>query len=122
MKDIVARSGGDAKLRLRGRGSGYVERDTKVESQEHLQLCISAPRLESYNIARRCAEDLLRQTYGEYNQWCAEKGRPDRAPEIRMSERHHNDGQGGGFGGGGGDGGGRKNNRRGGKNRKGKNQ
>lgn len=89
MKDIVARSGGDAKLRLRGKGSGFVERDTKEESREPLQLCVSCPRADSYNIAMRCTEELLRDIYGQYNAWCAERGRPDRAPEIRMTERHH---------------------------------
>lgn len=114
MKDIVAKTNGDAKLRLRGKGSGFVERDTKSESQEPLQLCISCPRPDTYAIAVKEVEDLLRATYKEYDQWCMERGRPDRAPEIRMSERHHRGGDGDdgeGVGGGGGK-------RRGGRNRK----
>lgn len=92
MKDIVARSGGDAKLRLRGKGSGFVERDTQEESHEPLQLCISCPRSEGYSIARRCAEDLLRGIYDEYDRWCADHGRSDRAPNIKVSEKvHHGD-------------------------------
>mmetsp|Transcript_163631 Transcript_163631/g.298556 ORF Transcript_163631/g.298556 Transcript_163631/m.298556 type:complete len:446 (+) Transcript_163631:62-1399(+) len=89
MKDIVARSGGDAKLRLRGEGSGFVERDTQEESHEPLQLCISCPREDGYEVARRCAEDLLRGIYEEYDRWCADRGLSDRAPQIRVSEKVH---------------------------------
>jgi len=89
MKDIVARTNGEAKLRLRGKGSGFVERDTKVESPEPLQLCVSCPRSDSYAIAIRAAEDLLREIYGLYDDWCVDTGKSDRAPEIRMAEKHH---------------------------------
>lgn len=89
MKEIVAKSGGDAKLRLRGKGSGYVERDSNHESPEPLQLCISCPTHEGYIMARRCTEELLIRVYGEYDSWCADKGRPHRSPGIHMTERHH---------------------------------
>lgn len=89
MKDIVARSGGDAKLRLRGKGSGFVERDTQEESHEPLQLCISCPREDGYEIARRSAEDLLLGIYEEYDRWCADRGLSDRAPQIKVSEKVH---------------------------------
>lgn len=89
MKDIVAKSGGEAKLRLRGKGSGYVERDTGRESPEPLQLCISCPTYEGYHVAMKCTEELLLRVYGEYDSWCADKGRPERAPRIHMTEKHH---------------------------------
>lgn len=89
MKDIVAKSGGEAKLRLRGKGSGFVERDTNAESPEPLQLCISCPTREGYMISMKEAEALLLRVYAEYDAWCQERGRPDRAPAIRMTERHH---------------------------------
>lgn len=88
MKDIVARSGGEAKLRLRGKGSGFEERDTGAESTEPLQLCVSCPSQRGYDIARRCVEDLLWRVYGDYDTWCEEQGRSERAPKIRMTERH----------------------------------
>lgn len=100
MKEIVARSGGDAKLRLRGKGSGFVERDLKVESPEPLQLCISCPTEAGYETAVRCSKELLRSVYDEYNEWCGERGSPNKAPEIHMTEKHH-DGHGAGDGGGG---------------------
>eukprot|EP00405_Crypthecodinium_cohnii_P047587 CAMPEP_0206580734 /NCGR_PEP_ID=MMETSP0325_2-20121206/33370_1 /ASSEMBLY_ACC=CAM_ASM_000347 /TAXON_ID=2866 /ORGANISM="Crypthecodinium cohnii, Strain Seligo" /LENGTH=342 /DNA_ID=CAMNT_0054086891 /DNA_START=24 /DNA_END=1050 /DNA_ORIENTATION=+ len=86
MKNIVSRSGGDAKLRLRGAGSGYNERDTHQESPEPLQLCISCPTHDGYEIARREAEALLLEVYREYDTWCADKGRPNRAPKIHYTE------------------------------------
>jgi len=89
MKEIVAKSGGDAKLRLRGKGSGFVERDTNSESNEPLQLCISCPRQEGYSIAARMVEELLLRMYDEYDTWCSDMGRPGRAPAIRKTERHH---------------------------------
>jgi len=89
MKDIVSKSGGDAKLRLRGKGSGFVERDTNSESNEPLQLCISCPRQEGYNIAAQMVEELLLRVYSEYDSWCLEHGIPHRAPAIRKTERHH---------------------------------
>lgn len=103
MKDIVARTGGDAKLRLRGKGSGYVERDTKEESKEPLQLCISCPSHHGYDIAVRETEDLLLGIYDQHRRFLADRGLPDTTPRIRMSERHTN-----GEAGGGGDGGGRR--------------
>lgn len=98
MKEIVSKAGGDAKLRLRGFGSGFVERETNTESNEPLQLCISCPRSDSYEIAIRLTEELLRDVYSQYDRYCIENGLPHRAPEIRMSERHHT-GDGGGGGG-----------------------
>lgn len=89
MKEIVAKSGGDAKLRLRGRGSGYMERDTKAESHEALQLCISCPRAEGYRIAVGAAEELLRSVYEEYAQWCSARSLQHTVPRVHMSERHY---------------------------------
>lgn len=89
MKDIVAKSGGEAKLRLRGHGSGFVERDTNEESSEPLQLCISCPTEDGYAVAARMAEELLLKVYSEYDSWCAEQGKPERAPAIKKSEKHH---------------------------------
>lgn len=89
MKEIVAKAGGDAKLRLRGKGSGFVERDTKAESTEPLQLCISCPREEGYNVASQRAEELLRGIYTEYNRWCADNDLPEPRLELRKTEKHH---------------------------------
>ncbi|CAJ1330711.1 unnamed protein product [Effrenium voratum] len=87
MKDIVKKSGDVAKLRLRGKGSGFAERDTGEESPEPLQLCISCPTQRGYDVARKCAEELLLSVYDEYEDWCSEKGLDVEMPTIRMTER-----------------------------------
>lgn len=96
MKEIVSKAGGDAKLRLRGHGSGYVERDTNAESKEPLQLCISCTNSDSYETALKLTEELLRDIYGQYDRYCSDNSLPHRAPEIRMAEKHHTGGEGGG--------------------------
>jgi len=107
MKEILKKSGGTAKLRLRGKGSGFMERDTDEESPEPLQLCISCPDSNGYEIARRCAEELLLKVYDDYEVFCREQGREEAIPTIKMTERHLGDagsGGGGDRGGGSGDG------------------
>lgn len=100
MKEIVKKSGDVAKLRLRGKGSGFAERDTNEESPEPLQLCISCPTQHGYEIARTCVEDLLLNVYDEYEDYCEEHGLECEPPIIRMTERHLA-GDGGSGGGGG---------------------
>ncbi|CAE7452310.1 unnamed protein product [Symbiodinium necroappetens] len=87
MKEIVKKSGDVAKLRLRGKGSGFAERDTNEESPEPLQLCISCPTQHGYEIARTCVEDLLLNVYDEYEDYCEEHGLECEPPIIRMTER-----------------------------------
>eukprot|EP00913_Durusdinium_trenchii_P027076 g25411.t1 len=108
MKEIVRKSGDVAKLRLRGKGSGFAERDTGEESPEPLQLCISCPTQRGYDIARKCAEELLLRVYDEYEDYCSEKGLEVELPTIKMTERHMS----GDTGGAQGSGAGRKGNRR----------
>jgi hypothetical protein len=85
MKKIVRNT--EAKLRLRGQGSGYFEGASKTESPEPLQLCISCVSLEGYKIAVKETERLLQGVYDEYRQFCRDTGRS--VPEnlgINLSE------------------------------------
>jgi len=85
MKRIVRVT--EAKLRLRGQGSGYFEGAGQKESSEPLQLCVSCTSQEGYKTAVRQVEELLNKVYEEYQQWCGENDRP--APEdlcINFSE------------------------------------
>merc|ERR1719460_1799890 len=61
MKRIVKQS--EAKLRLRGQGSGYFEGAGQKESSEALQLCVSCTSLQGYNNAVKEVEELLKRTY-----------------------------------------------------------
>merc|ERR1719446_631818 len=75
MKRIVKQS--EAKLRLRGVGSGYFEGAGQKESNEPLQLCVSCTSSEGYRTAVRMVEELLESVYAEYRQFCRENGRPE---------------------------------------------
>lgn len=72
MKEIVART--DAKLRLRGRGSGYLEGLSKTESPEPLHLCVSCTTRRGYVEAARLVSELLEKIYSEYRMFCQGRG------------------------------------------------
>jgi len=84
MKKIVRVT--DAKLRLRGQGSGYFEGAGQRESSEPLQLCISCTSEEGYKIAVREVEDLLTRIYEDYRQYCRENSLPIPDLKINFSE------------------------------------
>lgn len=69
MKRIANRFQG-CKLRLRGRGSGFVEWDTGAESTEPLQLNLSIPDRESYEAIKHEVGRLLQRQYQEYFKVC----------------------------------------------------
>jgi len=80
MKRIASET--DAKLRLRGRGSGFLEGPERQEAPEHLMLCVSATDPESYALAVRHIQDLLTGIYAEYSKFCARDG--ERPPDLEV--------------------------------------
>lgn len=68
------------KIRLRGKGSGYIEMNNK-ESDEPLMLCISSLNYPTYVNCCSLIEDLLRKIYNDYNDFliC-----------VLPKEMHHN--------------------------------
>merc|ERR1719253_2463338 len=74
MKQIVKLS--EAKLRLRGRGSGFLEGAQRVESTEPLHLCISCKDQTGYHAAVEEVEKLLRDVYLAHQDFCRQRGRP----------------------------------------------
>mmetsp|Transcript_140214 Transcript_140214/g.364424 ORF Transcript_140214/g.364424 Transcript_140214/m.364424 type:complete len:497 (-) Transcript_140214:141-1631(-) len=100
MKRIVRVT--EAKLRLRGQGSGYFEGAGQKESSEPLQLCVSCTSQEGYKTAVRQVEELLTRVHEEYRQFCRENNMP--VPEdlrINFSENQLVYSRLGGAGGGG---------------------
>lgn len=81
MKRIVRLT--EAKLRLRGVGSGYFEGAGQKESSEPLQLCVSCTTADGYETAVKLVEELLENVYNEFRQFCKESGRPE--PDLRAS-------------------------------------
>lgn len=62
------------KLRLRGKGSGFLEGPDRKESDEMLHLCVSAKNLNVFNITCRHVETLLSKIYEEYVQYQKKNG------------------------------------------------
>jgi len=84
MKKIVKQS--DAKLRLRGQGSGYFEGGAQKESSEPLQLCVSCISEEGYLAAVEYVKELLKRVYDEYKKFCQDSGKPIPDLKINLSE------------------------------------
>jgi len=72
MKKIVRMT--DAKLRLRGKGSGFLEGTQKQESHEPLHLCVSCREYFGYRTAIAEVKKLLEQVYDEYKEYCSTRG------------------------------------------------
>jgi len=84
MKDIAGRSG--AKLRLRGRGSKFLEGPEQQESSDPLMLCVSAPDAYAYAEAKRLTRRLLEGVYAEYRSFCQEAGIPTTELQVQLHE------------------------------------
>eukprot|EP00406_Dinophysis_acuminata_P058867 CAMPEP_0179275884 /NCGR_PEP_ID=MMETSP0797-20121207/34294_1 /TAXON_ID=47934 /ORGANISM="Dinophysis acuminata, Strain DAEP01" /LENGTH=447 /DNA_ID=CAMNT_0020984427 /DNA_START=100 /DNA_END=1443 /DNA_ORIENTATION=- len=84
MKRVVKAT--DAKLRLRGMGSGYFEGTGQKESTEPLQLCVSCVNVEGYKSAVKHVEELMKRVYEEYKQFCQEFSRPAPDLQIQLTE------------------------------------
>jgi len=80
-----------AKLRLRGRGSGFLEGPMKQESNESLHLCVSCRDGDSYSIVIREVTALMEEVYAQYEAWCHERGFHHPLPKIvpRNHPDHH---------------------------------
>ncbi|KAF4702909.1 hypothetical protein FOZ63_009417, partial [Perkinsus olseni] len=77
----------NAKLRLRGQGSGYLEGAVRQESPDPLHLCISCINRDGYLAAVEETKTLLRRVYTEWRNFQINKGRGDPGMmEIQMKE------------------------------------
>lgn len=81
MKRIVKLS--EAKLRLRGVGSGYFEGAGQKESNEPLQLCVSCTSPDGYRTAVSLVEELMEGVYTEFRTFCQETGKPE--PDLHAT-------------------------------------
>ena len=55
------------KLRLRGKGSGFLEGPEQRESLDPLNLCVSSKDKQKYNVASNEVESLLIRIYQDFN-------------------------------------------------------
>ncbi|KAF2153023.1 eukaryotic type KH-domain (KH-domain type I) [Myriangium duriaei CBS 260.36] len=65
VKHIQQESG--ARVQIKGRGSGFYEHDTGVESDEPMYLHVTAPQQEQVNQAKELCMSLLENVEKEYN-------------------------------------------------------
>eukprot|EP00930_Biecheleria_cincta_P096424 TRINITY_DN88281_c0_g1_i1.p1 TRINITY_DN88281_c0_g1~~TRINITY_DN88281_c0_g1_i1.p1 ORF type:complete len:284 (+),score=32.49 TRINITY_DN88281_c0_g1_i1:118-969(+) len=83
MKNIVQQAGDGTKLRLRGRGSGFLEGSKKKESSDPLMLCVSAPNEIAYQKAKILTTELLEGIYSDYRQF---HGKASNELRIQINE------------------------------------
>jgi hypothetical protein len=82
----------NAKLRLRGQGSGFLEGVARQESDEQLQLNVSCTSYETYNEARKSCALLIGSIYKHYHRYCVNLGKreapllPVRYEELRRDD------------------------------------
>lgn len=68
VKDINERTG--ARLRLRGKGSGFREGVRRQESEDPLMLCLSVNGRDAYEAAKVEVSELLSRIYRDFNLYC----------------------------------------------------
>lgn len=85
MKRIVDAAGKDGmvKIRLRGRGSKYLEGPEHKESSDPLMLCVSATSRRAFERSAQAIEELLASIHNEYLAYCKVKGLPSPSLELR---------------------------------------
>ncbi|CAE7267948.1 khdc4 [Symbiodinium natans] len=84
MKVIAKQTG--AKLRLRGRGSGFKEGPERRVSSDPLMLCVSSTEDAGHQEAVRLVEELLTDVHNQYREFCHSTGR--RAPNLEVVVNH----------------------------------
>jgi hypothetical protein len=86
MKTIAANTG--SKLRIRGRGSGFLEGpDQKEASDEPLMLCISASTREGFDGAVEDVESLLAYVHDQYRSFCQHRNLPPPRLSVVQDEQ-----------------------------------
>jgi len=71
MRTIAENTG--AKLRIRGRGSGFLEGPDKKEADEPLMICVSAETCDGFKVAVQDIESLLENVHNKYREFCHER-------------------------------------------------
>jgi len=80
MKNISGESG--AKLRLRGRGSGFLEGRDQKESDDDLMLCVSSLDAIGFETAKSAVSELIEDIYQHYRTFCLKTGHA--CPDLEL--------------------------------------
>mmetsp|Transcript_56905 Transcript_56905/g.133501 ORF Transcript_56905/g.133501 Transcript_56905/m.133501 type:complete len:335 (+) Transcript_56905:76-1080(+) len=84
MKAIAAKTG--CRLRLRGKGSWFLEGPNQEESSDPLMLCVSSPSEPDHAKAVQLIEELLLSVYADFRDFCVKEGWPVQDLQIRRNE------------------------------------
>lgn len=84
MKSIAEQSG--AKLRLRGKGSGFLEGPEQEESSDPFMLCVSALDQPAYEKATKLVWELIEDVYEQYRTFCKAAKMPIPHLNVNMHE------------------------------------
>jgi len=76
----------DTKLRLRGRGSKFLEGPMMRESTEDLMLCVSGQDMAGFENAKQLISELLQNIYKDYEVFCSKAGKKAPALAIQLHE------------------------------------
>lgn len=79
-----------AKLRLRGKGSGFLEGEHLEESTDPLMLCVSANDHQGYSLAKKLLIELFETLYADYRNFCKQNGIPDIRIGMQLQEHPKN--------------------------------
>jgi hypothetical protein len=85
MKAIAEKCDG-VRMRLRGKGSKFLEGPEQKESKDPLMLCLTASSSKAYKAAVSKVKDLLEQVYQEYDVFCKKQGRHGPQLQVQMHE------------------------------------
>jgi len=80
VKEIAEKTG--AKLRLRGRGSKFLEGPEQRESSDPLMLCVSAPDGAAYEECKHMLQEHLEKIYTQHYAFCRRSGKS--VPELKI--------------------------------------
>lgn len=84
VKAIASETG--CRLRLRGRGSKFLEGPERMESTDPLMLCVSAPGRAAYETAVQQITAILEQIYRDYQQFRSSRGRRPELLQVQLHE------------------------------------
>ena len=76
-----------AKIRLRGKGSGYKEGHNQKESSDPLHLCLSTCNYDQYKYACQLVETLLTEIYEEYSHFLRKQGK--KVVQLKVSKQEN---------------------------------
>jgi hypothetical protein len=72
----------NAKIRVRGKGSGHLEGPNNAESSDPLMCCISCPESRGYEEAKVRVTRIFEQMFTQYRDHCKKQGK--NVPELHM--------------------------------------